>query len=51
MQNLIKYSYTQLINWNKELEIDGTANLISISDSISTIKEYTYEAPNRSTDS
>ena len=34
----IEYSYSQLINWKKEFEKNGVANLISISDSILTIK-------------
>ncbi|WP_047548485.1 hypothetical protein [Psychroserpens sp. Hel_I_66] len=37
--NKIEYSYSQLINWKKEFDLNGIAELISISDSIVTIKE------------
>ncbi len=37
--NLIEYSYSQLINWKKEFDKNGRAELTSISDSIITIKE------------
>ena len=37
--NKIEYSYFQLINWKKELEKNGIAELISISDSIITINQ------------
>lgn len=37
--NLIEYSYSQLINWKKEFDENGKAELTSISDSIITIKE------------
>ena len=37
--NLIEYSYSQLINWKKEFDKNGIAELTSISDSIVTIKE------------
>ena len=36
--NEIEYSYTQLINWKKEFEKDGIAELISTTDSILTVK-------------
>ncbi len=42
----IEYSYSQLINWKKEFDKEGKANLISVSDSITTIKglrEPTYK--------
>ncbi|MBA6156519.1 hypothetical protein H3Z83_08345 [Tenacibaculum sp. S7007] len=37
--NKIEYSYSQLINWKKEFDKNGIAELTSISDSILTIKE------------
>ena len=37
--NSIEYSYSQLINWKKEFDKNGIAELTSISDSIVTIKE------------
>ncbi len=35
----IEYSYSQLINWKKEFDKKGKADLIGVSDSITTIKE------------
>jgi len=37
--NKIEYSYSQLMNWKKEFDKNGIAELTSISDSILTIKE------------
>ena len=44
--NQIEYSYSQLINWKKEFDRDGIAELTSITDSILTVKnlkEPTYK--------
>ncbi len=36
--NQIEYSYSQLINWKKEFDKDGIAELTNITDSILTVK-------------